>query len=168
MSAFLNLQPRLLDAPARLLLGQRLVMSREHDRTPELWRAFMPRRREIEEPIGSDLFSVTQYPPAYFAPYSPRTEFCKWAALEVPAGTVVPANMEALLVPAGRYAIFDYRGSSLDTRIFQAIFTDWLPASGFGLDNSRPHLEVLGPGYRTADPSSEEQIWLPVLPGLAP
>lgn len=164
MSAFPNLQPRLFDAPARRLLGQRLVMSREHDRTPELWRAFMPRRREIEQAVGTDLFAVTQYPPAYFAAYSPSTAFCKWAAVEVPAGTAVPADMEALTVPAGRYAIFDYQGSSLDTRIFQAIFTEWLPASGVLLDNSRPHLEVLGPGYRNADPNSEEEIWLPIRP----
>ncbi|MFD2787299.1 GyrI-like domain-containing protein [Hymenobacter rubripertinctus] len=162
MSAFPTLQPRLFDAPARHLVGQCLVMSREHDRTPELWRAFMPRRREMEPPVGPDLFSVTQYPPAYFAAYSPRTQFCKWAALEVPAATPVPPNMQALVVPAGRYAIFDYRGSSLDPRIFQAILTQWLPTSGWLLDSTRPHLEVLGPGYRNAHPSSEEEIWLPV------
>ncbi|NVO86143.1 GyrI-like domain-containing protein [Hymenobacter sp. P5252] len=162
------MQPRLFDAPARRLVGQRLVMSREHDRTAELWRAFMARRWEMEEPIGPNLFSVTQYPSAYFASYSPRTEFCKWAALEVSAAAPVPPNMQVLTVPAGRYAIFDYRGSSLDPRIFQAILTEWLPASDFLLDNSRPHLEVLGPGYRNADPSSEEEIWLPVRPHLTP
>ncbi|MCR5890171.1 GyrI-like domain-containing protein [Hymenobacter sp. J193] len=163
MDSFPALQPRLLEAPARQLLGCSLAMSRAEDQTALLWRTFMPRRREITSPASSDLFSVTQYPPGYFAGYHAYARFRKWAAVAVDGDAPVPRGLDALTVPAGLYAVFDYCGSSLDTRVFQYILLEWLPASGFVLDD-RPHLEILGPGYRNADPASEEEIWLPVRP----
>lgn len=166
MPDFSALQPRILDAPARRLLGCSLLMSRAEDQTALLWRTFMPRRREITAAISPDLFSVTQYPAGYFAAYDPHTAFRKWAAVAVAEAAPVPAGMAPLIIPPGQYAVFDYRGSSLDTRVFAYILREWLPASGFVLDD-RPHLEVLGPGYRNADPTSEEEIWLPVRPAWA-
>jgi AraC family transcriptional regulator len=44
---------------------------------------------------------------------------------------------------------------------FTYIFTRWLPASGYQLDN-RPHFEILGDKYKNNDPESEEEIWIPV------
>jgi AraC family transcriptional regulator len=163
MSASAVLLPRFVEAPARQLLGCSLVMSRAADQTALLWRTFMPRRREIPLPAGPDLFSVTEYPPDYFAGYDGRAEFRKWAAVAVGGTAAVPVGMALLTIPAGLYAVFDYRGSSLDSRVFQYILAEWLPASGFALDD-RPHLEILGAGYRNADPTSEEEIWLPVRP----
>ncbi|WP_232066328.1 GyrI-like domain-containing protein [Hymenobacter sp. BT18] len=166
MLDFPALQPRIIEAPARRLLGFSQLMSRAEDQTALLWRTFMPRRREVASPTSPDLFSVTQYPAGYFAAYDPHAVFCKWAAVAVADATPVPVGMAPLTIPAGQYAVFDYRGSSLDTRVFAYILLEWLPASGFVLDD-RPHLEVLGPGYRNADPTSEEEIWLPIRPGLA-
>lgn len=37
----------------------------------------------------------------------------------------------------------------------------WLPASDYNLDN-RPHFEVLGEKYKNNDPTSEEEIWIPI------
>ncbi|RSK39478.1 GyrI-like domain-containing protein [Hymenobacter perfusus] len=167
MSSFSVLLPRLVEAPARQLLGCSLVMSRAADQTALLWRTFMPLRREIPPPASPDLFSVTEYPPDYFAVYDGHAEFRKWAAVAAVGAAPVPLNMALLMIPAGLYAVFDYRGSSLDARVFQYILSEWLPASGFALDD-RPHLEILGAGYRNADPTSEEEIWIPVRPRQAP
>ena len=68
-------------------------------------------------------------------------------------------------MPGGLYAVFFYKGSSSDTKIFQYIFTNWLPDSGYTLDN-RPHFEILGENYKNGDPGSEEEIWIPVKPCL--
>jgi AraC family transcriptional regulator len=66
-------------------------------------------------------------------------------------------------IPGGLYAVFDYKGSSTDSSIFQYIFETWLPNSDYELDN-RPHFEVLGDKYKNNDPASEEEIWIPIKP----
>ena len=90
-------------------------------------------------------------------------EFEKWAAVEVAAFDDVPEGLETFTLGGGRYAVFDYKGASTDSRIFVYIFTEWLPASGYALDD-RPHFEILGDRYRNADPESEEEIWIPIKP----
>jgi AraC family transcriptional regulator len=66
-------------------------------------------------------------------------------------------------LPSGLYAVFDYKGSSNDQSIFLYIFGSWLPNSGYNLDD-RPHFEVLGNKYKNNDPTSEEEIWIPIKP----
>lgn len=73
----------------------------------------------------------------------------------------MPNEMETFTLTAGLYAVFDYKGSSADNRIFQYIFGVWLPNSVYLLDD-RPHFEVLGDKYKNADPDSEEEIWIPI------
>ncbi len=69
--------------------------------------------------------------------------------------------METFCIPEGQYAVFHYKGSSADSSIFQYIFGEWLPKSGYELDD-RPHFEILGAQYKNNDPESEEEIWIPV------
>jgi len=40
-------------------------------------------------------------------------------------------------------------------------FGTWLPNSEYALDN-RPHCDILGKKYKNDDPSSEEEIWVPI------
>lgn len=143
------------------LVGQRLKMSFAHNQTSELWRAFMPRRREIANAVNADLYSLQRYGPAFFAPFNPLAEFEKWAAVEIPDFSQVPAGMETLTLPAGLYAVFAHKGSSTDNSTFEYIFGTWLPQSEYDLDD-RPHFEVLGAKYKNNDPDSEEEIWIPV------
>ncbi|EMN97064.1 GyrI-like small molecule binding domain protein [Leptospira interrogans serovar Medanensis str. UT053] len=37
--------------------------------------------------------------------------------------------MESLVIPAGEYAIFHYKGLNTDVRIFEYIHGEWLPDS---------------------------------------
>ena len=69
--------------------------------------------------------------------------------------------METFDLPGGLYAVFDYKGLSTDTAIFNYIFNSWLPASRFHLDD-RPHFEILGDKYKNGLPDSEEEIWIPI------
>lgn len=81
--------------------------------------------------------------------------------MEVRDYNEIPDGMEPFELPGGLYAVFDYKGSSSDPRIFQYIFSEWLPNSEYQLDN-RPHFEVLGEKYKNNDPESKEEIWIPV------
>lgn len=128
-----------------------------------LWRRFMTRRKEISNGQSDSLISLQVYPPNYFNPFNPATLFEKWAAAEVADFNTVPEGFETFNLSGGLYAVFDYKGPAGDPAIFQFIFSTWLPASGYELDD-RPHFEVLGPKYSNTDPSSEEEIWIPVRP----
>ncbi len=154
-----TIEPNLVTIVERKLIGQRLTMSLSKNRTEELWRSFMPRRREIQNNLNSDLISLQVYPLSF--QFELNREFEKWAAIEVEDFNEIPEGMETLVLSEGLYAIFHYKGSSKDTRIFQYIFETWLPQSGYELDN-RPHFEVLGKKYKNNDPESEEDIYIPI------
>ncbi len=69
--------------------------------------------------------------------------------------------MEVCNLPGGLYAVFFYKGLNTDLTIFNYIFTKWLPASEYILDD-RPHFEIMGAKYKNNDPGSEEEIWVPI------
>lgn len=122
----------------------------------------MPRRKEITNNIGADLYSLQVYPEKYFEAFDPRREFEKWALLEVKDFSSLPDDMETFNLSEGLYAVFLHRGpASQGPRTFQYIFTNWLPRSQYVLDD-RPHFEILGEKYKNEDPDSEEEIWVPV------
>jgi len=155
------MEPRIETIKEKKLVGTRLTMSLSDNKTGELWKSFMPRRKEITGNLTNDFISMAIYQPTHFADFNPTNDFEKWAAVEVTDFEHVPTDMETFTLAGGLYAVFDYKGSSTDIRIFQYIFGVWLPNSDYQLDD-RPHFEVLGDKYKNADPNSEEEIWIPV------
>jgi AraC family transcriptional regulator len=155
--------PRIETLSEKKLVGQRLSMSFACYHIGELWRSFMPRRKEITSSVSNDLISLTIYPPNHFADFQPTHEFEKWATVEVTDFENLPEGMEALVLPGGLYAVFHYTGLSTDNSIFHHILGSWLPESDYVLDD-RPHFEVLGAKYKNNDPESEEEIWIPIRP----
>jgi len=153
------MQPQFVTIESKKLLGTCLEMSLAENRTGELWRSFMPRLKEIETKIGNNLYSLQVYDEDYFQQFSPTREFEKWALTEVKNFSVIPDEMEPFELPGGLYAVFQHKG--MGTEIFQFIFQEWLPKSGYTLDN-RPHFEILGEKYKQGSPDSEEEIWIPV------
>ena len=156
------MEPRVEIVNEKKLVGKRLTMSLCDNKTGELWRSFMPRRKEITNNLTNDFISMAIYKPTYFSDFKPSNKFEKWATVEVTDFEHVPNEMETFTLPAGLYAVFDYKGSSTDNSIFQYILGVWLPGSIYLLDD-RPHFEVLGDKYKNADPDSEEEIWIPIL-----
>lgn len=153
------MQPQFVTIESKKLLGTCLEMSLAENRTGELWRSFMPRLKEIETRIGNNLYSLQVYDEDYFQQFSPTREFEKWALAEVKNFSVIPDEMEPFELAGGLYAVFQHKG--MGTEIFQFIFQEWLPKSGYTLDN-RPHFEILGEKYKQGSPDSEEEIWIPV------
>lgn len=157
------MQPQIKSISEIKMIGISLTMSHVNNRTGELWRSFMPRRREIAHTLGQDLISLQQYDPDYFRHFDPSRSFIKWAGAEVSAFDHLPEGMQTLVIPGGLYAIFLHKGASNDTSTFEYIFSQWLPASDYILAH-RPHFERLGARYKNLDPSSEEDIYIPIEP----
>ena len=145
------------------LVGMNLSMSLKTNKTDGLWRNFMSKLNEIPNRTNTDKISLQCYPRSYFELFDMRSEFVKWAAVEVNEISDIPKGMEVFKFEAGLYAVFDYIGAAQDQRIFQYIYTEWLPNSLYLLDD-RPHFEVLGENYKNYDPDSEEEIWIPIVP----
>ena len=155
------MKPRIETLNERKLVGKRLRMSLAENKTAELWKGFMPKRKNITNNVTNDLISMSIYSPTYFTEFRLTNEFEKWASVEVSDYDNIPNDLEIFVLTGGLYAVFDYKGSSTDNSIFQFIFGTWLPGSAYFLDD-RPHFEVLGDKYKNNDPTSEEEIWIPV------
>lgn len=155
--------PRITMLKEKRLVGKCLGMSLLNDKTGELWNGFIPLVNTISNKSTEDKISLQLYPNTYFDSFDPNLGFVKWAAVEVTDFKGMPEDFETFVLAGGLYAVFDYRGSSADKRIFEYIYTRWLPNSGYRLDD-RPHFEVLGEKYKNNDPDSEEEIWIPIQP----
>ena len=137
-------------------------MSFSNNRTFELFRSFMPERKAIKNTVNADIICMQSYPGVPdFAEMKQDMEFEKLAAVEVSDFNDVPTGMETYTMPGGLYAVFLHKGAATDLSTFEYIFKTWLPNSKYELDQ-REHFEVLGEKYKNNDPTSEEDIWVPV------
>ena len=160
------MQPRFETISEKILIGKRIKMSFLNNKTFELWQAFIPKRKEIQNNIGNDLYSAEVYPINFFENFSNEVEFEKWAAVEVSSMNSIPDGMESLILPTGLYAVFIHKGpASVGFKTYQYIFETWIPNSEFQLD-CRPHFALMGDKYKNEDPDSEEEIWIPIKKSL--
>jgi AraC family transcriptional regulator len=160
----IDMQPRIETLPEKKLVGKRMRMSFFDNKTAELWRSFMPARKEIKNNVGMELYSVEVYGPRFFDKFDPYTEFDKWAAVEVTDFDTIPHEMATLTSPGGLYAIFLYKGpASEGQKMYEFIFGKWLPNSDYLLDN-RPHFAIMGDKYKHENPGSEEELCIPIKP----
>lgn len=155
-------EPRLESASAATFVGVSASMSFTTNRTADLWRTFMPRRDEVPHRVGTELYSIEQYPAGFFDEFDPARPFVKWAAVAVAGAEPAPPGMERLAAPAGRYAVFLHVGpASAGPRTYGHIFNTWFPQSGYLVDD-RPHLAVMGAKYSAQSQDSEEELWIPI------
>lgn len=154
--------PRIEKINEKKLVGKRLTMSFADYKVAELWKAFMPRRKEIVNNLTHNLISMVIYKPTHFTDFKPTNEFERWATVEVADFENVPNEMETYVLPEGQYAVFLHKGDAKEfSKTFRYILETWLPDSEFVLDN-RPHFEVLDDKYKNNHPDSEEEIWVPI------
>lgn len=156
--------PKIVSIPAKKLIGYSIEMSLLDNQTQTIWQLFMPRLKEIKNAVSADLYSLQNYPDDYFTNFTPETIFTKWAAVEVKNFENIPDGFEKLEIPSGKYAVFLHKGNTeMFAKTAQYIYTEWLPNSGFQLDN-KPHFEVLGDNYLGHEnPESEEEVWIPII-----
>ena len=148
--------------PEKKLIGMNVKMSLAANKTFLLWNSFMKRKIEIENTVGSEMYSMQVYDKGYYENFNPANEFVKWAGLEVSGFENIPNGMESYVLKGGKYVIFDYKGNPKNGgEAFKYIFQEWLPASGYILDD-REHFEILGEKYNNDNKESEEEIWIPI------
>ena len=157
----LKMPPKIKTLKSKTLIGQSEKMSMLNNSTGNLFRKFMPRRKEILNPINNNTFDLRTYPKNYFDHFDPSIEFVKQALIEVSEVSEIPDDMEVFELVGGKYAVFHYKGLSSDSTIYQFIFSQWLPGSNYVLEN-RPHFEIMGEKTKLNDPNSEEEIWVPI------
>ncbi|WP_268036954.1 GyrI-like domain-containing protein [Algoriphagus sp. PAP.12] len=153
--------PMLVQISEKLVIGKKTEISLANFNISEIWEEFSPKIKEIRNRVFPELLSITIYQPGHFENFSIVKTFEKWAGAEVESLEKLPQGLDHMVIPAGEYAVFHYKGLPSDNRIFQWIYSQWLPASEFELDQ-RPHFEVLGEKYKNGSPDSEEDIYIPV------
>jgi AraC family transcriptional regulator len=155
------MEARIENLTEKKLIGKHIRMSFVENKTFQLWSSFMPDRKEIINSMDSNLYSIEVFSVGYFNHFDAKKTFEKWAAMEVSDFNEVPSGMDTLIIPNGLYAVFVHTGPAIEgDKIYRYIFTEWLPASEFKVDD-RPHFAVMSENYQRDNPNSEE-IWIPV------
>ncbi|PQJ12144.1 GyrI-like domain-containing protein [Flavipsychrobacter stenotrophus] len=156
------MKPEIVTLADKKVVGIHISTTIAENRTAELWRTFMPRRKEIVNAVNADFYSLQFFDPsADFTTFNQFSVFDKWAAVEVSDFEQVPSAMDSCVLH-GLYAVFPYKGmpQAVDPTL-QYIYGAWLPASAYVLDN-RAHFAVMGSKYKNNDPDSEEDLWIPI------
>lgn len=152
---------RIENIESGLFTGINLEMSISHNRTGELWRKFRDTWRTTSNQTVQQYYSLQEYPIDYFKAFDPHLLFKKWALIEFETKLALPDLFEYFQLDGGLYVVFSYKGRAGNPEPFRHIFTEWLPASEYELDN-RPHFEKLGSDYRPESDEAEEEIWIPI------
>jgi len=81
------------------------------------------------------------------------------ACAKVDSFESLPENMETKVVQGGKYVVYTYGGAIQDLGgFYENIFTHWLPASGYEMDD-RPQLELYDGRFMV---NGEFDIYIPI------
>lgn len=155
------MESRIIHSDKKYLVGMR---SRTIPHDYRIWQTFMPRHKEITHVKTPGYYSVQVYEEGMrVEDFTQDTKIEKWAAIEVTQVDSLPEGMEVCILPEGKYAVFIHKGPANQfDKTAAYIYGEWLPGSGFQLDQ-RPHFEFMGEKYYGHEhPDSEEEVWVPV------
>ena len=156
-------QPKIINIKDRKLIGSSIQTYLAENKTLELWQGFRPQVKAINNRANTDFYSIQVYGKDFGKqPFTPKTCFEKWAAVEVSDFENIPKSLETFTIAGGDYAIFIYKGTPQEFhKMASYIYGEWLPKSKYQLDN-RPHFEIMTENYNPNDPNSEEEVWIPI------
>ena len=157
------MNPRIITISAKKIIGKSILTCHAENKNFELWSSFMPRKKEIENAVSTELFSIEIFGEIKnFKDFTPNTFFEKWAGIEVYNFENVPDGFLTIIIPEGLYAVFTYKGNGGNIAgFFKNIYTNWMQYSEYELDN-RPHFEVMGDKYIRDSDESEEDVFIPI------
>lgn len=155
-------EPNIVTLENKKLVGLTIEMSIIDNKTFELFSAFMPRLKQIQNAINTDIYEVLIYNSNYLKNFNTANIFTKWATVEVKNYDTIPEGFKTLRLDKGLYAVFNYKGLPQNFgTLMSYIYTDWLPKSKYQL-GKRPHFNILGNKYKRNHPDSEETVWIPI------
>ncbi len=157
------MKAKIEEIQVKKLVGFSIEMSLANNKTAQIWQHLMPRKKEIKNTVSSDLYAMQVYDQSVsFKNFTPNTQFIQWAAVEVSTFDDLLPDLEMFTLPGGLYAVFVHKGTVADfPKTMDAILSDWMPSSGYALDD-RPHFQLMGDKYNNNDPASEEEVWIPI------
>lgn len=124
-----------------------------------LWQQFSPRKGEITNLVNGKSIALQNF--ILDEKGEPNNNFNMWACVEVSNLSDVPSDMEGFTIPKGEYIKVLHKGMDAG-KTYQRIMTEWLPNSGYAIDD-RPHFQVMGDKYKNGSPDSEEDFYIPVI-----
>ena len=157
----IRLNVRLMDRPATTVAYLRLV-GPYGPAIPAFWQ-----QTYVPWAVRHGLMEVARYGISHDDPGITAPDQCRYdACAEVPPDFVPSGGALKATLPAGRYAVLPFFGTSEEVgQAWAALLRDWLPESGLQLD-ARPSFEHYPRGARY-DPASgafECEICVPVMP----
>ncbi len=132
------------------------MLQHEYGNIIALWKRFMPRHKEILNSLNHEFIALQDYN----HPNDNNRPFDIWATVEVSDYKAIPGEMSSYTIPGGLYAVFLHKGMNAGAT-YQHIMTEWLPTSGYVIDN-RPHFQIMGEKYKNGSPDSEEDFYVPI------
>ncbi len=153
--------PEIKDIEPITLVGVCVKTTLATDNPVSYWRPFKMQLGEIESALTEQFYSVSIMDMVR-GPFTPQTEFEKWAAVEVKEVKDFPTDMQVLVIPKGKYAVFTHRGLASNYPITaRYIYGEWIPNSEYEIDN-RPHFMVMHKDYRPNDENATELVYIPI------
>lgn len=151
------MKPKIVKISNKKVVGMRSTMRHnEYGNIVALWKRFMPQKKDLKNVINEELIAMQVY--SNFN--RPEDLFDILACTEVSNFENIPDSMESFVIPDGEYAVFLHKGIDA-SKTYQRIMTEWLPTSGYEIDD-RPHFQIMGEKYINGSPDSEEDFYVPV------
>ncbi|MCC1484642.1 GyrI-like domain-containing protein [Winogradskyella immobilis] len=151
------MNPRIIQLPEKKLIGMKSKMHHgQFGNIVALWKRFMPNRITIKNTVNNEFIALQEY--SDFKNFD--ASFNIWASVEVSDIELIPEGMHAFAIPEGTYAVFLQKGMDAGAT-YQGIMTEWLPSSGYAIDD-RPHFQVMGDKYKNGSEDSEEDFYVPI------
>ena len=151
------MNPRIIKLQEKKVIGiKSQMLQQDYGKIVALWKQFIPRHLEIKNRANREFIALQEY--THFGNF--EVPFDIWACAEVLNLDIIPDAMTSKTIPDGLYAVFLHKGMNARAT-YQRIMTQWLPNSGYTIDN-RPHFQVMGEKYQNGSPDSEEDFYVPV------
>lgn len=149
--------PNIIELSEKTVIGIKSSMHHnQFEKIVELWKRFMPKRVLIKNTVNTAFIALQEYSDFN----NMETSFKIWACVEVTDLNIIPEGMANCIIPKGDYAVFLHKGMNASVT-YQKIMSDWLPNSGYEIDN-RPHFQVMGKKYKNGSIDSEEDFYVPI------
>lgn len=132
---------------------------------PRLWKKLHKEKNNIANRVCSDfVIGINDYTSDYkYEEDHPTFEY--YAAVEVTQSEEISLKMNAITLPAGRYAVFTYQGKSKDTiqPVMDYIYKEWFPQSSCQL-NENIKIDFVRYGEKTNDKGQNQiEVWIPIM-----
>lgn len=152
------MEPKIVERGAFQVVGmtQRFTPGKM-DGIAALWDRFIHRAGEVADAVPGVHYGVG---------VDDRREgepgFLYTAGTAVASVGRIPIGMNAVTIPAGRYAVFTHRGPvTLLAKTVVAVWHQWLPSSGYKARHA-PDFERYDERFKMHSPDSEVDLYVPI------